>query len=78
MNAIEQAEQDCEHDDVQAERAYLERPEGTFPLGIVGTCLDCGAPMALNGEPDEEGHPTWAEDWTPEELVTILHQSGLV
>ena len=66
----------CEHDDVQAERAYDERPEGTNPLGIVGTCLDCGASMTLSGDQDEEGHPTWEARYTPGELVTIYNQTG--
>lgn len=69
---------DCDHDNVTSERAYDERPEGTNPLGIVGVCRDCGAALTLTGDEDEHGHPTWAETWTPEELLMIAHQSGLV
>ena len=65
----------CEHTDVQSERAYVERPEGSFPLGIVGTCLDCGVSMTLSGDEDEEGHPTWEPDYTAEELLVIYRQS---
>lgn len=67
----------CEHDDVQSERAIEVRPWGEYPVGVIGTCLDCGAAMTLDG--DEDGHPTWvaAESWTAEELLTIANQSGL-
>ena len=67
---------DCEHDLIRSERAFLERPEGSFPLGIVGVCVDCGQAMTLSGDEDDEGHPTWEPDYTPEELFTIYHQSG--
>jgi hypothetical protein len=66
---------DCDHDNVTSEKAYLERPEGSFPMGVVGVCNDCGGALILTGEPDEEGHPTWELDWTNEELVQIRRQS---
>ena len=69
---------DCEHESVTSERAYDERPEGSNPLGIIGTCDECGCAMTLDGDEDEDGHPTWEAAWTPEEILIVAHQSGLV
>jgi hypothetical protein len=71
---------DCDHEEViDQERAVEHRPWGSYPVGIVGTCKACGCAMVLEGDEDEEGHPTWtvAEDWTPEELIQIAAQSGI-
>lgn len=67
----------CDHDFVDVERAFDERPEGTNPLGIVGTCLDCGMSLTLSGDEDEDGHPTWEPQFTADELLTIANQSGM-
>lgn len=68
---------ECSHDRIDSERAYVTRPEGECFMGIVGVCRDCGQGMTLSGPEDDEGHPTWEEDWTDEELMTIAAQSGL-
>jgi hypothetical protein len=67
---------ECEHDRIRSERAYIERPEGEFPMGIVGVCLDCDAPMTLSGDEDDEGHATWEIDYNADELTIIRRQGA--
>jgi hypothetical protein len=72
---------DCDHEDViDSERLIEERPWDSWPVGFVGTCKACGASMTLTGDEDDEGHPTWevADGWTPEDILMIAHQSGLL
>lgn len=43
--------EDCPHENVEADDDGL--------AGHVYWCEDCGAQVALIGEEDEEGNPTW-------------------
>ena len=66
---------DCEHPDVEG--AWIDADQYGLRL-MQGTCLDCGIAMVPSDDEDEEGRPGWEPAWTPEEILQVAHQSGLI
>jgi len=66
---------DCDHDNVESE--WSDADQNGLRL-MQGTCLDCGAPMVPSNDEDDEGRPGWEAAWTPEEILQVAHQSGLI